>query len=303
MRLLYKKTSVLRSKTLQKVWKYVRLVIIMRVADVAEQAGAHIVDVHPDLQVIESNRVYGNTDPRFGDPISLHINRAWLFGRLGCERSVVILPKASDVFHDVDRPVLGKQSDYNKWRGELQPRTDTFYCPVGAPKSIDLPGDGLITSKRKVGLMLNAADCAPVLLYDPEHTVLGLAHIGRNGALLGIGNKVLDYMKEQHEVDPANLVVYAGAAAGPKSHIIEKLGDPQFKTDAWEPYVHRLKTGYAIDFLGFALQGLREAGVPDAQISSSAADTFTEENFFSFDAHKAHGRPEGRNSLVAMINY
>lgn len=56
--------------------------------------------------------------------------------------------------------------------------------------------DGLVTALPGIGLSVLSADCAPILFADPEAKIIGAAHAGWKGALLGITDAVIDAMLE-----------------------------------------------------------------------------------------------------------
>jgi len=70
---------------------------------------------------------------------------------------------------------------------------------VDAPMGLDdVPtGDGLVTTRRGLGLMVRVADCVPVLLADPAAGVIGAVHAGRPGLALGIVTAAAAVMREQ----------------------------------------------------------------------------------------------------------
>jgi YfiH family protein len=95
----------------------------------------------------------------------------------------------------------------NRWRASraLSPhgRLVTMYqvhsanaLIVNEPWEIaDSPrADGLATSTPGVMLGILAADCAPVLMCDPQARVIGAAHAGWQGALSGITDSVISAM-------------------------------------------------------------------------------------------------------------
>jgi len=49
-----------------------------------------------------------------------------------------------------------------------------------------LNGDAIVCSVKKVGIGILAADCAPILFYDPRKKIIGCVHSGWKGALNGI---------------------------------------------------------------------------------------------------------------------
>jgi hypothetical protein len=61
----------------------------------------------------------------------------------------------------------------------------------GAPKA-----DGLVTDRPDVVLGVMAADCAPVLLADPQAQVIGACHAGWRGALNGVVQATIAAMEK-----------------------------------------------------------------------------------------------------------
>lgn len=59
-------------------------------------------------------------------------------------------------------------------------------CTVTERPDLIPVADGLITSSPDLGLLVRVADCVPVLLADPEAGVVGVAHAGRSGLVVGI---------------------------------------------------------------------------------------------------------------------
>jgi polyphenol oxidase len=56
-------------------------------------------------------------------------------------------------------------------------------------------GDGLVTTRPGVSLMVRAADCVPLLLADESGEVVGAAHCGRPGLVAGIVPAVVSAMR------------------------------------------------------------------------------------------------------------
>ena len=55
--------------------------------------------------------------------------------------------------------------------------------------------DGIVTTAHDVVLMVRAADCVPVLLADAEAGVVGAAHAGRQGMVLGVVTATVERMR------------------------------------------------------------------------------------------------------------
>ncbi|MCI7271088.1 MAG: peptidoglycan editing factor PgeF, partial [Anaerobutyricum hallii] len=75
-----------------------------------------------------------------------------------------------------------------------------------------VPGiDALITDEKGIPLYTSYADCVPLLFYDPEHHVAGMAHSGWRGTVKKIGAKFVVYMQNEYGSKPENII----AAIGP----------------------------------------------------------------------------------------
>lgn len=51
--------------------------------------------------------------------------------------------------------------------------------------------DGLLTTDKGITLGIRTADCVPILFYEPEAKIIGAAHAGWRGSLLGIAGKTV----------------------------------------------------------------------------------------------------------------
>ncbi|WP_435741533.1 polyphenol oxidase family protein [Nocardioides sp. SYSU DS0663] len=67
------------------------------------------------------------------------------------------------------------------------------------------PGDGIVTTRTDLVLMVRAADCVPVLLAGG--TVVGAAHAGRAGVAAGVVPAVVERMRE---LGAAEVVAWVG---------------------------------------------------------------------------------------------
>src|SRR5262245_20488193 len=56
-------------------------------------------------------------------------------------------------------------------------------------------GDAIVTSTPGIAIAILTADCAPILLADPEARVIGAAHAGWKGALAGVTDSTIAAME------------------------------------------------------------------------------------------------------------
>jgi YfiH family protein len=72
--------------------------------------------------------------------------------------------------------------------------------------------DALISDAPGLTLMLRFADCLPILIVDPAHHAIGLAHAGWRGAMQNIAGKTVAAMREAFGSAPGDLLVGLGPA-------------------------------------------------------------------------------------------
>lgn len=65
------------------------------------------------------------------------------------------------------------------------------------PSWFQIAADGAVTTNPEILLGIKTADCAPVLLADYQHGVIGAAHAGWRGACRGIVENVVKLMLEK----------------------------------------------------------------------------------------------------------
>ncbi len=86
----------------------------------------------------------------------------------------------------------------------------------GAHTRAMLQGDGMVTRERGVALGVLAADCAPVLFFDPQNRIVGAAHAGWKGAIGGITDQVVAAMGRLGAT-PGNIRAVIGPAIQSRS--------------------------------------------------------------------------------------
>jgi YfiH family protein len=160
--------------------------------------------------------------------------------------------------------------------------------------------DGLVTTTPGLALLLRFADCQPILLYDPEHHALGLAHAGWRGVALGIARRLVEAMQETFGSRAGSLLAGLGPAIGPCCYTVghEVAATMGYALPDWKR-VLRLEgeDSWRLDLAAANAQLLTAAGV--AQIEQSGICTACRnDEFFS---HRADGGRTGRFAVVAYL--
>nr|WP_208103487.1 peptidoglycan editing factor PgeF [Rubellimicrobium sp. CFH 75288] len=161
--------------------------------------------------------------------------------------------------------------------------------------------DALVTRTPGLALSVLTADCQPVLLADPEGGVIGAAHAGWRGTLLGVLEATVDAMER--------LGARRGrirAAIGPTiSQRAYEVG-PELMEEvlADDPAAARFFAGgrgdrLHLDLPGWGLWRLRRAGVAEAEWTRHC--TYSDPaRFFSY-RRKVHRQEADYGRLIAAI--
>lgn len=167
-----------------------------------------------------------------------------------------------------------------------------------APEELDkIEADALFTKSPQALLVLNAADCMPLVFYVPGQKILALAHVGRQGASLHLPKKLV----EQLGSEPSLLHCYIGPSIQQKSYRFPKENFDKKLDESWGKYITDEPDGIHIDLPRYVLDELKHAGIKPENIKIENVDTAADLNYFSHRRHKLTGKPDGRNCFAACL--
>ena len=63
--------------------------------------------------------------------------------------------------------------------------------------------------------MMRFADCVPILLFDPEKRIIGIAHAGWKGTVNKIAAKTVTKMVQNFGTNPTDVLAAIGPSIGP----------------------------------------------------------------------------------------
>lgn len=75
-------------------------------------------------------------------------------------------------------------------------------------------GDAMVTADPGVYLGMRFADCAPILLHDPQRRAVGLAHAGWRGTAVNVATAVVQAMVGELGCSPQTMTAVIGPAIG-----------------------------------------------------------------------------------------
>lgn len=143
--------------------------------------------------------------------------------------------------------------------------------------------DAMVTDRAGLALGIVTADCAPVLFADDQAGIVGAAHAGWRGALVGVIEATLDAMVALG-AQRARIAATIGPCIGQDSYeVAADLRDAVLARDPADAAFFaegRRAERWQFDLAGYCLARLRAAGVGAAGITGQ--DTQAEDDrFFS----------------------
>lgn len=159
-------------------------------------------------------------------------------------------------------------------------------------------GDALVTTKPGILLGIVTADCAPVLLADPQAGVVGAAHAGWRGAFGGVLENTVDAM-ESLGADAARIRAVIGPTIAQESYEVDERFREQF-ADGDSRFFTFGRAGHRqFDLPAYVAARMERAGVE--QIDDLCRDTYAEEaRFFSYRRATHRGEDTGGRQLSVI---
>ncbi|MDO1559761.1 peptidoglycan editing factor PgeF [Brevundimonas sp. 2R-24] len=162
--------------------------------------------------------------------------------------------------------------------------------------------DAWATALPGVALAVLTADCAPVLLADPQAGVVAAAHAGWKGALAGVTDATLERM-EALGARRDRIVAAIGPCIGPDSYEVDESFEARFLDESREA-ARFFRPGEAadrrwFDLPAYVLWRLSRAGVTQAEWTGQ--DTCADEaRFFSNRRAFKRGDPDFGRMMSAI---
>ena len=176
---------------------------------------------------------------------------------------------------------------------------------VTAPFAGEPPAaDALVTATPGLALAIRTADCAPVLLWDPQAQIIGAAHAGWRGAFSGVLEATVEAMVRLGASRAAIRAATGPTIAQASYEVDAAFRDRLMRHDSTNaPLFAAAKAGhYLFDLPAYVARRL-EFGAGLTRIETLGRDTYGEEDrFHSFrrGTHRGEDTPGRQISLIAL---
>ncbi len=172
---------------------------------------------------------------------------------------------------------------------------------IEAPFTEAPKADAMVTATEGIALGILTADCQPVLFADQSAGVIGAAHAGWKGALLGVLDATVDKM-ESLGASRANMTAVIGPSISQSNYEV----GPDFRAtfvEADPDNARYFLSGHGdrfyFDLPAFGLQRLRKIGV--GQTAWTGDCTYADEKRFYSYRRSVHKMQADYGRLIAAI--
>ncbi len=162
------------------------------------------------------------------------------------------------------------------------------------PKNPLAEADAIVTDQKGAVILVQTADCQPILIYDPVKKAVAGIHSGWKGSLQNIIGSTIDVMAKHYGSDPADMVAGIGPSLGPCccEFINYRLEIPEILWKYKDDKNH-------FNFWQISEDQLLNKGVPKKNIQVSNLCTRCNHNlFFSYRRDKVTGRLANIISII-----
>ena len=143
-----------------------------------------------------------------------------------------------------------------------------------------LLGDAVVTQIKNIAIGILAADCAPILLYEPKKKIIGCIHSGWKGAFNGIIHNTIQKFKELNP-NIKELIAVVGPCIGKDSYNVKSDFYNKFINQNPKNKKYFNKTNdnnYNFDLRAFINKKISSFGIKN--IENIEIDTFSKSEFF-----------------------
>jgi len=162
--------------------------------------------------------------------------------------------------------------------------------------------DAMVTRVRGLALGVLTADCAPVLLADPEAGVIAAAHAGWRGALVGVLGATIATM-EQLGARRTRISAAVGPCIGQAAYEVGEEFEREFldRDQASRRFFVRAASGRPhLDLAAYTAYRLGMAGLGNTAVVGQC--TYTQsENLFSYRRSRARNETDYGRQISAIV--
>ncbi len=164
--------------------------------------------------------------------------------------------------------------------------------------------DALILKDTDIAILLNFADCTPIIIIDEEKNIGAIAHAGWRGTAANITAKTVEILKNDFKCNPKNMKALIGPAISMKNYQVDKEVFEKLSSTLSRAYIdfysYDNETGkFNLDLKTVNLHQLVEAGLDIQTIDKCDYCTYDSNDIF-FSYRKENGKTARHSAILKL---
>jgi len=165
--------------------------------------------------------------------------------------------------------------------------------------------DAFVTNVPNICIVMLLGDCVPILYFDPNRNVVGIAHAGWRGTVQSVAQNTVRAFRERFHSSPSDIIVGIGPSIGPCCYEVGPEVIAQFENIfcGKNVYVHNETSngkGY-LDLWEANKTQLLQMGIPEGNIEVSGICTCCNHDLF-FSRRHQKGETGRFGAGIKLIN-
>jgi YfiH family protein len=164
------------------------------------------------------------------------------------------------------------------------------------PPSFFCPADFILTQQNSLGIGIVSADCVPVIMYDPAHHVIGIAHAGWRGAEAGVVPAMLTSSHATYETKATEIFIWIGPCAHRCCYEVDETFANLMMHHSTTSILEYREKKWFFNLVKLVAQQCTEYGIPPAHISHNyTCCTIHTPAYYSY---RRQGAAAGRQATI-----
>lgn len=161
-------------------------------------------------------------------------------------------------------------------------------------------GDFIITNQAGLGVGIFSADCLPIIVYDAQSHVAGIAHAGWKGSVQHIVHCMITAMQKYFSINLYMLSIHFGPHARSCCYEVSHNFVQNIKINRFSEDSIRVKNNrYFFDLETYTYNQFYTLGIPDQSIIKNSNCTICNDSYYSF---RRQGIQAGRQpSIITLL--
>ena len=165
--------------------------------------------------------------------------------------------------------------------------------------------DAVVSNDPGAGLLVQVADCVPILIVDPVSGAAAAVHAGWRGTCAGIATETVDALVREFGCRPARMIAALGPSVGPEDYEVGESLPDRFAEAGHGASIGRWfgrevpRGRLRLDLWRANADQLQRAGVPGESVYCAGLSTMRHPRWL--ESYRREGERAGRMAALIVV--